>query len=342
MKGSWPKEKTAFTHPGRKGNSWYKAKLSKRQEYVIGGWTESDNGRLFRSLIFGHYVDGQFTYVHHSGGGFTDKQAKELSTKLKKLEIDESPFVNKVDIKARKHWAKPELVAEFDKSVQTTKSGHIRHPAIFVALRDDKKARDVVEELPKPVSTEKPAKLNAQNKPLSKAKNDQIETGSWELLEQRKITSENELIIDGHKINLINIERELWPGITKAELIEYYISIADYILPHLKDRPLGLNICLNTAAQGGFFIRGMEGRAPSWATIFTTDRKHKAKGKSDTIEWLVCDNKATLVYIVNLESIDIHPWTSRIDSPNDPDYIVIDLDPSDDDFNKVIDTALSR
>ena len=140
---------------------------------------------------------------------------------------------------------------------------------------------------------------------------------------------------------MINIERELWPGITKAELIEYYISIADYILPHLKDRPLGLNICLNAVAQGGFFIRGMEGRAPSWATIFKTDRKHKAKGKSDTIEWLVCDNKVILVFIVNLESVDIHPWASRIDSPNVPDYIVIDLDPSDNDFNKVIDTALA-
>ena len=85
----------------------------------------------------------------------------------------------------------------------------------------------------------------------------------------------------------------------------------------------------------------MEGRTPSWATVFTTERKHKAKGKSDTIEWLVCDNRATPVFIINQESIDIHSWTSSITSPNDHDYIVIDLDPSDDDFNKVIDMALA-
>ncbi len=299
--------------------------------------------------LFGHYVDGKFMYVHHSGGGFTDKQMKELSSKLRKLEIPESPFVNPEKMKTKVHWAKPELVAEFEKSLNTTKAGKIRHPAIFIGLRDDKKAKDVVEEVPKKEPNieqrivnylQKKPQPKQQEKPESKPAS-AAETGSWETLQKRQITSENELTVDDHTIELVNIERELWPGITKADLIHYYISIADYILPHLKDRPLGLNICLNSAAQGGFFIRGMEGRAPDWATIFTTDRKHKKKGKSDTIEWLVCENKATLVYIVNLESIDIHPWTSRTLSPNNPDYIVIDLDPSDEDFQKVIRTALA-
>ena len=96
---------------------------------------------------------------------------------------------------------------------------------------------------------------------------------------------------------------------------------------------------MNSAAAGGFFIRGMEGRAPSWAKTFTTERRHKIRGRSQDIEWLVCNNTAMFVYIINLESIDIHPWASRISSPNEPDYIVIDLDPSDDDFKKAIETA---
>src|SRR5665213_2426211 len=341
IEGIVAKKRDSTYTPGRKGNTWFKAKLSKRQEYVIGGWTESDNGRVFRSLMFGHYVNDQFKYVHHSGGGFSDKQLKELSQKLKKLEINESPFVNKVDIKAKKHWVKPVLVGEFDKSVQTTKTGIIRHPAIFVGLRNDKKAKDVVEEIPGVVA--EPNKLEEDIRKEIKIHRDntQIEPGSWEALDKRKITSENELEIEGHKIKLVNIERELWPGVNKADLIQYYISIADYILPALKDRPLGLNICLQKTASGCFFVRGMEGRAPDWAEIFITDRKHKMKGKSDKIEWLLCNDKATLVYIVNLESIDIHPWTSRTTSANQPDYIVIDLDPSDDDFKKVIRTALA-
>ncbi|MEP6595566.1 MAG: non-homologous end-joining DNA ligase [Ginsengibacter sp.] len=147
VEGIVAKKRDSIYTPARKGNTWYKAKHSLRQEYVIGGWAESDK-RPFRSLLFGHYVNGEFTYVHHSGGGFMDKQMKELSEKLKKLEIKESPFVNKVDLKAKLHWAKPVLVAEFEKSTNTTASGKIRHPAIFIALREDKKARDVVEEVP--------------------------------------------------------------------------------------------------------------------------------------------------------------------------------------------------
>ena len=335
IEGIVAKKRDSIYTPGRKGNTWYKIKLSKRQEYVIGGWTESDNRRLFRSLIFGHYVNGQFTYVHHSGGGFTEKQMKELSQKLKKLEIKESPFINEVDIKTKKHWARPVLVAEFDKSTNTTATGKIRHPAIFVALREDKKANEVIEELPGPVD-EAGKSERGKAEAYDDAKNEQ---GSWETLDKRKVTSENELVIEGRKINLINIERELWPGVNKAKVIEYYISMADFILPQLKDRPLGLNICMNSAAAGGFFIRGMEGRAPGWAKTFTTERRHKIRGRSQNIEWLVCNNTATLVYIINLESIDIHPWASRITSPNEPDYIVIDLDPSDDDFKKAIETA---
>ena len=141
----------------------------------------------------------------------------------------------------------------------------------------------MIEEVPKQV--EEIAKNLNKNQARNKGSStiQKMQPGSWEALDKRKVTSENELEIEGHKINLVNIERELWPGINKADLIQYYISVADYILPQLKDRPLGLNICLNSAAAGGFFIRGMEGRAPKWAKIFTTDRRHKMKGKSERL-----------------------------------------------------------
>ncbi len=200
---------------------------------------------------------------------------KELSAKLKKLEIDKSPFVNNVDIKAKKHWAKPELVGEFDKSIQTTKSGTIRHPAIFVGLRSDKKPKDVVEENALPPKEIKDTAVKEAHLPISPIKRDV--TDSWETLDKRSITSENNLKVEGHTIPLVNIEKEMWPGVTKADVIQYYISVERYILPHLKDRPLGLNIVLDSPVKGGFFIRGMEGRAPSWADIFTTERKHKKK-----------------------------------------------------------------
>jgi len=346
IEGIVAKKKQSIYLPGKKGDTWYKVKFSLRKEYVIGGWTESDNGRAFRSLIFGHYINGKLTYVQHSGGGYTDKQLKILSQKLKKLETTESPFVNNVDTKAKKHWVKPLLVGEFEQSGKSTSGGKIRHPAIFIGLRSDKKPEEVVQEVPKEIknisddNTTKP--VTSKESPVPAAKSTKTEQeGSWEKLDKRKIVSENELKVEGETITLVNIERELWTGFTKAQLIQYYISVADYLLPHIKDRPLGLNICLNNAAQGGFFIRGMEGRSPSFATTFTTNRKHRAKGKSETIEWMVCNNLATLVYIINLETVDLHQWASRTASPQNPDYIVIDLDPSDNDFKKVITTALA-
>ena len=164
--------------------------------------------------------------------------------------------------------------------------------------------------------------------------------GSWALVLNRKIESKNKLDIQDRTIELVNIERHVWHDVTKAELIQYYISVADYILPHLRDRPVGINISLYNPVED-FFLRGMEGHSPKWATIFETDRKHKMVGKSAKIQWLLCNDLATLVWIVNLECIDVHPWGSRIQSPNEPDYIAIDLDPSDDDFGKVIKTALA-
>jgi bifunctional non-homologous end joining protein LigD len=99
----------------------------------------------------------------------------------------------------------------------------------------------------------------------------------------------------------------------------------------------------------------LEGHYPAWAEIFTTKRKHPKKGKSPYIEWLVCQDLATLVYMINLECIDIHPWGSSTSTPTGADYIIIDLDPTIPDtdneavrksarkegFGKAIETALA-
>src|SRR5947209_10399699 len=83
----------------------------------------------------------------------------------------------------------------------------------------------------------------------------------------------------------------------------------------------------------------MEGHAPEWEEIFSIERKHKKEGKRDIIDYLICNNTATLLYIINLGCIDVNPWTSHIASFQKPDFIIIDLDPSDEDFNKVITVA---
>ena len=85
----------------------------------------------------------------------------------------------------------------------------------------------------------------------------------------------------------------------------------------------------------------MEGRQPEYADVFSTRRKHKKVGKRDVIDYLVCNDLATLLYIINLGCIDENPWTSRVSNFLHPDFIVIDLDPSDRDFRKGIEAALA-
>ena len=84
----------------------------------------------------------------------------------------------------------------------------------------------------------------------------------------------------------------------------------------------------------------MEGHEPGCADIFSDTRRHQQQGKGKVINYLVCNNEATLLYMINLGCIDINPWASRKSQPEQPDYIIIDLDPSDEDFKKVIPIAL--
>lgn len=129
-------------------------------------------------------------------------------------------------------------------------------------------------------------------------------------------------------IRINDVEREIWTGVTKADLITYYHQVAKYILPYLKDRPQSLHIKPVSASAPGFYIKDMEGREPDCASLFTDRRRHPAKGKADEIHYLVCNNEATLLWMVNLGCIDINPWNSRKTAPDRSDYIAIDLDPT--------------
>jgi bifunctional non-homologous end joining protein LigD len=336
LEGIVAKRKHSTYQENARGTDWLKTPTRKRQEFVIGGWAESDKSRSFRSLLFGAFKDGKFEWIGRSGGGYKDKDMTGILKSLQTLEVPKSPFVNKVlDTKgATIHWVKPELVANFEFATWT-KSGRIRKPATFLGFRKDKNALDVVREVPLSNAVqENIAEEGTKPIVLSSESN-------WGKIINKKITSEQEFDLAGHIITLNNIEQEIWKGVNKAQLISYYHSVCPYILPYLKDRPLSLHIKDNGANAPGFYIKDMEGQQPEFAQIYRTERKHKAKGKRDIIDYLVCNDEATLLYIVNLGCIDVNPWCSRTISADNADYISIDLDPSDDDFSKAIKTALA-
>ena len=337
LEGIVAKKRDSTYQPGARNDNWLKTPTRKRQEFVVGGWAESDKARSFRSILFGAYNNGKLEWIGRSGGGFKEKDMPDILKVLEKLEIKESPFSNKVlDTKGAKlHWLKPELVANFEFATWT-KAGRIRKPATFLGFRKDKNPTDVAREVPLSVAKEKQIENSAERATPEKA-----EDSNWPMIMSRNITSQHDFQIEGHTVSLDNIEQDIWTGVNKAVLISYYHSVAKYLLPYLKNRPLSLHIKDHGAEAPGFYIKDMEGNEPDFASIFRTERKHKKKGKRNVIDYLVCNNEATLLYLVNLGCIDFNPWSSRIENPEKPDFISVDLDPSDEDFNKVVRTALA-
>lgn len=150
LEGIVSKKRDSVYLPGSRGMDWLKTPTRKRQEFVIGGWAESDKNRSFKSLLFGAYSKGKLEWIGRSGGGYKEKEMPGILQQLKQLETARSPFVNPVlDTKgAVTHWVKPQLVANFEFATWT-KSGRIRKPATFLGFRNDKKPTQVVREVPK-------------------------------------------------------------------------------------------------------------------------------------------------------------------------------------------------
>jgi bifunctional non-homologous end joining protein LigD len=337
LEGIVAKRKESTYLPDARDNNWLKTPTRKRQEFVIGGWAESDKARSFRSLLFGAYNNkGDFEWIGRSGGGYKEKDMPGILAKLEKTKIEQTPFINIVlDTKGAKiHWVKPELVANFEFATWT-KTGRIRKPATFLGFRLDKKAKDVVREVHLNDQEEEQIKDDHfENEPVGA-----VADSNWPKILNERIESERDFEFAGHPVTISNIEKEIWRGITKAGLITYYHTICNYILPHLKERPLSLHIKQDGAMGPGFYIKDMEGHQPGYLDIFSDERRHKKKGKRDQIDYAVCNNEAALLYLINLGNIDLNPWNSRISSVQEPDFISIDLDPSDEDFGKATRTA---
>lgn len=146
--------------------------------------------------------------------------------------------------------------------------------------------------------------------------------------------------IGNRTLRLTNLQKMMWPreGFTKGDLINYYQSIREYILPHIKGRPQSLKRNPNGIDAPAFFHKNAAGDAPSWVDHI----KLYAANAGRHVDYIVCNNAATLAYLNNLGCIEINPWNSRTAKLDKPDYMVIDLDPSDNNsFDEVIEVALA-
>lgn len=139
--------------------------------------------------------------------------------------------------------------------------------------------------------------------------------------------------IESHEIDIKNRDKVFYPDddITKGDVIDYYDKVADYLLPYLIDRPLSLQRFPDGIKEDGFYQKKVSDYFPEW--IETEEVEKKEDG---TINQVICNSKATLIYLVNQGTLSFHPWLSRISDLNKPDKLVFDLDPPKDNFEIVI------
>jgi bifunctional non-homologous end joining protein LigD len=316
-----------------RGPNWLKVKTHLRQEVVIGGYTEPRGGRKYLgSLLVGTYEKGEFVYRGHSGGGIPDDQRKSLQEKLARLERKTSPFNIEPKPNAPVHWVKPELVCEMEFS-EWTSEGYMRQPE-FKGLRPDKKPEDVHREKSKSVSqTESHDETRSVKRSAAgRSRQGQI-APARSASEARRETQSGD---SGLPFEPTHLDKVFFPKhkYTKGDLFEYYQTVADFILPYLDKRPLSLNRMPNGIKGESFFQKNNE-HLPDWvpsANIFSDSN-------NADLHWIVGGKLDTLLYIVQLGSIEINPWNSRVGKLNKPDWIVIDLDPEGVTFNDVITVA---
>ena len=281
--------------PYRSGRSrdWLKIKCSKNQEFVIGGFTEPAGSRFgLGALLVGvHDSQGKLLYAGRVGTGFTQQSLKELRSRLNSLERKSPAFINPpkgADARGV-HWVEPKLVGAVAFAEWTT-DNLLRHPS-FQGLREDKPAAQVTRE-----------NMNHRKKSPAASSQDNVEIAG---------------------IKLTHPDRVIYPdqGITKVELAHYYEQVADWMIPHLKGRPLTLVRCPEGYKKQCFYQRHVT------ESLRDPIRSIRVKEGRSTVSYVAVDSAAGLVALVQMGVLEIHTWGSRQDRLERPDRLIFDLDP---------------
>lgn len=304
MEGVMAKHKDSTYAPAARTEKWLKIKSVESIDALICGYTDSvGGGAAFGSLILGIRENEKIRYIGNCGSGFSEKSRKMLLERMAPYRTGKNSFGKKLPLKGRKpNWMVPTLTCEVNYS-ERTKNGLLRNP-VFKRL------------LNQPISDVTPIR----------PKSIKVASPTRETIE-----------IDGLPVPISNIDKMYWPesGLTKYQLIDYYLQVSEYLLPHLVDRPQSLHRHPNGILEDGFYQKDNE-NVPEWMQTTTI----YSKSSERDIEYLLCQNTASLIYMANLGCIEINPWNSRVGKLDFPDYGIIDLDPPEGmEFKEVIKIA---
>jgi bifunctional non-homologous end joining protein LigD len=301
MEGIVGKRLSSRYTPGRRDGGWIKVKNHRRQELVIGGFTEGKGGRggQIGALELGVYDErGELRHAGRVGTGFDEAELERLAGLLAPLARKDSPFTGPQPPRGARFVA-PRLVCEVEFS-EWTRAGKVRQ-ASYKGLREDKDPSEVIRERVQPPE-EPPSKLF-------------------------KSTAGNvvEVTVEGRALRLTNLDKVLYPrtGFTKGELIGYYAAVAPVLLPHLRDRPLTLKRYPDGVEGEHFYEKQCPSHRPEWvqtAAVWSgrTERE---------IDYCLCQDLPTLVWLGNLADLELHPSLSHAKALECPSTLAFDLDP---------------
>jgi bifunctional non-homologous end joining protein LigD len=314
LEGIISKRADAPYRSGRQ-SSWLKSKCGMEQEFVIIGWRPSDKkGRAFSSLLLAVREEGKLRYAGRVGSGYSGSRLEELEAQFRKLARSKAP-VDDVpgDIARHAKFVDPKLVAEIEFR-GWTREGLVRQGA-FKGLREDKPASAVVRE--KPMPKKKAVKLAAQSKTVAAKP-------------KRASKGKDEDVIEG--VRVTHPEKVLFAdeGITKRNLIEHYVKVADRMLPHIANRPISLVRCPDGEGGECFFQKHASKGFPD---EFRAVPIRESGGKKD---YLYIKDLQGLVAAVQMGALELHLWGAHADEVEKPDRMVFDFDPDEDvDFGAV-------
>jgi bifunctional non-homologous end joining protein LigD len=308
-------KKASSVYMAGRSRDWIKIKCQRRQEFVIGGYTDPQGARgYFGALHIGLYDGARLVYVSKVGTGFDQAGLKSLWEKLQPLTRPTPPFDSGATPTGRgHHWVEPRLVCEV-RFTDWTNDGGIRHPT-FLGLRSDTRPEDCRrEELP----SAPPDAREEMAVPLVAASPARGESMAKE-------------------VRLTNLKKVFWPadGYTKGDLVAYYEKVAPLLLPYLRNRPLVLTRYPDGIAGKSFYQKDAPEFAPAWVR---TERVY-SKDAEREIDYFVVDDVESLRYVANSGAIPLHLWASRLGSLERPDWLVLDLDPKGAPFTDVVKVA---
>jgi bifunctional non-homologous end joining protein LigD len=308
LEGIMAKKADSVYRAGRSPN-WLKIRADRTGDFVVVGFTRPKGSRSgFGALQLAAYRDGTLTYIGRVGSGFTARQLKDVAGQLEGAKRPTPPCEGLVPKDKETTWVEPALVVEV-RYKEWTEDHLLRHP-VFLRFRDDK--------------------------PLAECQmpgDEKRESGNVEPAEATIPDSRFPI----REVVFSNLDKVFWPeeGYTKGDLIEYYRAVSPWLLPYLKDRPVVLTRFPDGIAGKSFFQKDAPVFAPEW---LRTERIWSEDTQRD-IDYFVCNDVESLLYLINLGTIPLHVWGSRVTTLERPDWCILDLDPKEAPFPHVVTVA---